>query len=77
MNLRGQLPRQQQRQVGARLHHAGLADLEDLVTLLWDAELTHVGIEYVATDGDAESGASGSEDGATVVIAPWPAAGSG
>jgi len=47
---------------------------EDLVTLLWDAHLTHVDVEYVSTDGDVEGGSGGDEappDEAPV--APWPA----
>ncbi len=52
------------------------ADDEDLVTLLWDADLMHVGVESVAieTPLDAEGGAADA-GGEARPLMPWPAAG--
>jgi HEAT repeat protein len=43
---------------------------DDLVTLLWQANLEHVDVDYVPAEGDV--GAGSSEEGAAVV--PWPTA---
>jgi HEAT repeat protein len=51
-------------------------DGDDLVTLLWEANLRHVDIDYIPAEGDAGAGdASGaaSEDG-TGALLPWPTA---
>jgi len=47
---------------------------EDLVTLLWDAELEHVGVDAASTEGDVETGA-GAEDEGAGPVAPWPKGG--
>lgn len=47
----------------------------DLVTLLWEYELDHVGVEYVSTEGDVETGGAAGGDTAeatAAAIAPWP-----
>jgi HEAT repeat protein len=47
---------------------------EDLVTLIWDAHLPHVDVDYVSTDGDVDSGAGGDEpEPDDAPVAPWPA----
>lgn len=46
---------------------------DDLVTLLWQADLRHVDVEVVPAEGDV-GGASGEESGTLV---PWPAAADG
>jgi HEAT repeat protein len=45
---------------------------EDLVTLLWDADLPHVDIESVSTEGDVDGGAEESADEGGPAVA-WPA----
>jgi len=46
---------------------------DDLVTLLWEAGLEHLDVDYVPSDGDIGGGeVSGSESTATV---PWPQGG--
>ncbi len=44
---------------------------DDLVTLLWEANLQHIEIDYVPSEGDL-GGAAGQESGELV---PWPTAG--
>ena len=47
----------------------------DLVTLLWESDLGHVGIEYVSTEGDLETGGDSEPEAgdlATGPLAPWP-----
>jgi hypothetical protein len=44
---------------------------EDLVTLLWDANLEHVSVDAASTEGDVETG-SGADEEDTGPIAPWP-----
>lgn len=47
----------------------------DLVTLLWESDLEHIGIEYVSTEGDVETGGdtdAEAGDLATGPLAPWP-----
>jgi hypothetical protein len=44
---------------------------DDLVTLLWEANLDHVDIDYVPPEGDIGSG--GGQEGAELV--PWPTGG--
>lgn len=47
-------------------------DGDDLVTLLWEANLRHVDIDYIPSEGEAGAdAASGSEDGP---LLPWPTA---
>ena len=43
---------------------------EDLVTLLWDANLPHVTIEAAPIEGEADGGLD--EDGGTVTATAWP-----
>jgi len=45
---------------------------EDLVTLLWDADLPHLDVDYVPTDADIEAGGEGGEGAVTGPPAPWP-----
>ena len=46
---------------------------DDLVTLLWEAHLPHIEIDYVPSDGDIGSGAgSEAEEGGGI---PWPTGG--
>ncbi|MEO5617258.1 MAG: HEAT repeat domain-containing protein [Candidatus Eisenbacteria bacterium] len=57
-----------------RVTHRGNED-SDLVTLLWECDLEHVGIEYVSTEGDVEAGGdveAEAGDLATGPLAPWP-----
>lgn len=42
---------------------------DDLVTLLWQAQLGHVDVDYVPTDGDVSAGGNAVDDSALV---PWP-----
>jgi HEAT repeat protein len=50
------------------------ADEEDLVTLLWDAQLVHLDMTYVSAqaDGDEEETRQGGSANATSSPAPWP-----
>jgi hypothetical protein len=43
---------------------------DDLVTLLWEAHLPHVGIDYVPSDGDIGSGGAQEEEEGSRI--PWP-----
>ncbi len=53
------------------------AEDEDLVTLLWDADLGHVAIESVTVEAPLEDGEGPAADGAGgSAPMPWPAAGS-
>jgi hypothetical protein len=47
---------------------------DDLVTLLWDAQLVHIDMRYVAAqaDGDEDEHADGGGGTATAAPAPWP-----
>ena len=45
---------------------------DDLITLLWEAQLPHVEVDYVPAEGDM--GAPGEDDGAPLL--PWPTAAS-
>ncbi len=44
---------------------------DDLITLLWEAQLPHVEVDYVPAEGDV-GGSSGEDDGAPLM--PWPTA---
>ena len=49
---------------------------EDLVTLLWDSDLPHVGVSYVSAETDTDLGAAGDANGAPAPqgrLMPWPA----
>ncbi len=48
---------------------------QDLVTMLWDSDLPHLEIAYIATEGDVE-GAGDDGAAAAGTTARWPAAGS-
>ncbi|MBI5168435.1 MAG: HEAT repeat domain-containing protein [Candidatus Eisenbacteria bacterium] len=48
-------------------------DGDDLVTLLWEAHLTHMDVDYVPAQGDVGAGAPTPEEGAGALM-PWPAA---
>lgn len=55
---------------------------EDLVTLLWDADLTHIDMSYVSSETDADLGEEGENaTGLTVErtndLMPWPSAPAG
>jgi HEAT repeat protein len=43
---------------------------DDLVTLLWEAHLPHVDVDYVPSEGDIGSGAT--EEGEASIGIPWP-----
>lgn len=48
-------------------------DEDDLVTLLWEANLAHVEVDYIpAEGGDADAAATGGDDAAPLL--PWPTA---
>jgi hypothetical protein len=47
---------------------------DDLVTLLWEADLEHVALDATSTEGDVETGADADEEGEGPV-APWPRGG--
>lgn len=48
-------------------------DGDDLVTLLWEAHLTHMDVDYVPAEGDVGNSMSAPEEGAGALM-PWPAA---
>ncbi len=53
-------------------------DGDDLVTLLWEANLRHIDVDYIPAEGEAGSGGDGNaiggpEDGAGALL-PWPTA---
>jgi hypothetical protein len=61
----------------AVLHVTGQsASEDDLVTLLWEAQLPHIEIDYVPAEGDIGSGGSTADVRSDGVIVPWPMAGS-
>ncbi len=54
-------------------------DGDDLVTLLWEAHLRHVEVDYIPAEGDAGSGDNAAtlpDDGAGPLL-PWPTASEG
>ena len=50
---------------------------EDLVTLLWDAQLVHVDMSYVSAEaeGDESENPQSAQGGASAAPAPWPKSG--
>lgn len=48
-----------------------LSEDEDLVTMLWDADLVHLDVDYVATDCDVDGGGGRR---VPEVLVPWPKA---
>ena len=48
-------------------------DGDDLVTLLWEAHLTHMDVDYVPAQGDVGNNGPAPEEGAGALL-PWPAA---
>lgn len=46
----------------------------DLVTLLWEADLHHVAVQFVSTEGDVETGGDGPLDAPLTPgsLSPWP-----
>jgi len=50
-------------------------DGDDLVTLLWEANLRHVDIDYIPAEGDAGDGAAGAAEDKAGALLPWPTAG--
>ncbi len=51
------------------------ASEEDLVTLLWDSQLTHVDMSYVSTEAEVDSGdETPAGAAASAAPAPWPKA---
>jgi hypothetical protein len=42
---------------------------DDLVTILWEAQLSHITIDYIPPQGDVTAGGGGDSDGDLV---PWP-----
>ena len=50
-------------------------DGDDLVTLLWEANLRHVDVDYIPAEG--ESGTADSAQPEEGALLPWPTAGSG
>jgi hypothetical protein len=51
-------------------------DGDDLVTLLWEANLRHVDVDYIPAEGETGAGEGTPEDGAAALL-PWPTAGDG
>lgn len=65
--------REVQALVDAVLLVTGQAQIEDdLVTLLWEANLRHVDIDYVPAEGDVGGGPGEAEE--TGALVPWPTA---
>jgi HEAT repeats len=51
---------------------------DDLVTLLWEASLPHIDLDYVPAEGDVGAGdSSGADANAGGALIPWPSATSG
>src|SRR5262249_48965986 len=48
-------------------------DGDDLVTLLWEANLRHIEVDYIPAEGEAGSGEAASEEGGALL--PWPTRG--
>jgi HEAT repeat protein len=48
-------------------------DGDDLVTLLWEANLRHVDVDYIPAEGDAGDATTTTDDGSALL--PWPTAG--
>lgn len=48
-------------------------DGDDLVTLLWEAHLQHVDVDYVPAHGEVGSTANSAADDASGPLIPWPA----
>jgi len=51
-------------------------DADDLVTLLWEANLKRIDVDYVPAEGDAGSGGGGGDDPQGALM-PWPVAEAG
>ena len=47
-------------------------DDDDLVTLLWEANLRHLDIDYIPAEGDVGSGAPVTTDDGSGPLLPWP-----
>jgi HEAT repeat protein len=63
-------PREVESLVDAVLQVSGQnAGDDDLVTLVWEAQLEHVEVDYVPAEGDAGAVAAGADAGP---LAPWP-----
>jgi len=73
----GVMPHELDRIVDAVLGVSGQnLEGDDLVTLLWEADLRHIGLDYIPAEGDlggAEAPAENSDPHAALL--PWPAAG--
>jgi HEAT repeat protein len=53
-------------------------DGDDLVTLLWEANLRHVDVDYIPAEGETGAGeGAGSGAGEDGALLPWPTAGEG
>lgn len=55
-------------------------DGDDLVTLLWEANLRHVDVDYIPAEGEAGAGegtAGGAAEEGAGALLPWPTAGEG
>jgi HEAT repeat protein len=53
-------------------------DGDDLVTLLWEANLRHVDVDYIPAEGETGAGeGAGSGAGEEGALLPWPTAGEG
>jgi len=65
-------PRELDALLSALIHMTGqeVGEDDDLVTMLWQAQLPHIEIDYVPAEGDV-TGSTGAEDGP---VAPWPTA---
>jgi HEAT repeat protein len=50
-------------------------DGDDLVTLLWEANLRHADVDYIPAEGETGGEGTTAEDGAALL--PWPTAGEG
>lgn len=69
----GILPREVEALLDGLLQVSGQnAGEDDLVTLLWQAQLAHIDVDYVPAEGDVGGGAEPADPGTLV---PWPTAG--
>src|SRR5437773_6831766 len=50
-------------------------DGDDLVTMLWEANLRHVDVDYIPAEGESGDGAAGAAEDKAGALLPWPTAG--
>src|SRR5258705_22509 len=68
-------PREIDALVSALLHVTGpeATEDEDLVTVLWEAQLGHISVDYIPSEGDVGGGTAEAEG----EVAPWPTGATG